>query len=564
MKTAIKSIASALLLLSFTPATLASETLFNKEYGFDKKQLVESGENRKIKSKHHARINAKLKQSTDIFDINLPDGTISVKKKRSRINKQGSLVWHGAKSNVNGKVNNDTVIIQNEYGITASVYKDGRLFKIQPVSNELHEIVEVDLNNMPKDHPDGEMEILEHNAIDMSVVGDHISTTTINNGQSSTTFTTSNEGNTEITVLVGYTPAASQAYSGNISSLIELAVAETNAGYFNSAVHIDLTLVHSYELDYTESGSFNSDLTAFRNTNDGDMDEVHTLRDQYGADIAMMLIDNPSSCGLASGIGSTASTAFAVAHWGCATGYYSFGHEIGHLQSARHNTEADSTSTPYTYGHGFRNGDEGWRTIMSYDCRPSCATRINWWSDPLNTYNGEAMGTAATNDNARVLDETAATVASFKTGGTGGSGSTPNFSAEVTGLWGYMDSVQGFALDVPSGASNLSISLSGGYGDADLYVGYEYFPDWYYYDCAPQAWGNNEVCTATSPQPGTYYIMVYGYYNYSDVTLSVSYEGTAADSLGNETITRIPEEEIENLKNTKKAKKVKRKAKKRK
>ena len=87
------------------------------------------------------------------------------------------------------------------------------------------------------------------------------------------------------------------------------------------------------------------------------------------ADVAVLVINNASSCGLASSIGSTAATAFAAAHWDCVTGYYSFAHEIGHLQSARHDPATDPTNSPYAYGHGYQyTASPRWRTIMAYDC----------------------------------------------------------------------------------------------------------------------------------------------------------------------------------------------------
>ena len=100
-------------------------------------------------------------------------------------------------------------------------------------------------------------------------------------------------------------------------------------------------------------------------------------------------------------------------HWSCATGYYSFGHEIGHLQSARHDIATDGSLTPYAYGHGYRSPTNAWRTIMAYNCSSSCP-RINYWSNPAKTYNGQAMGTAATSNNTRQLNERVATVAAFR------------------------------------------------------------------------------------------------------------------------------------------------------
>src|SRR5207253_1221213 len=54
-----------------------------------------------------------------------------------------------------------------------------------------------------------------------------------------------------------------------------------------------------------------------------------------------------------------------------------------------------------------------WRTIMSYNCPAGC-TRLQYWSNPNIQFGGIAMGTTATNDNARVLNGTNGTVAAFR------------------------------------------------------------------------------------------------------------------------------------------------------
>ncbi|MFL6291653.1 MAG: M12 family metallo-peptidase, partial [Thermoanaerobaculia bacterium] len=151
-----------------------------------------------------------------------------------------------------------------------------------------------------------------------------------------------------------------------------------------------------------------------RGTSDGYMDSIHTTRNSVAADVGLLVINNASSCGLASGIGSTASTAFADAHWDCITGYYSFGHEIGHLQSARHDPATDGTLTPYAYGHGYQYlGSPKWRTIMAYNCSGGCP-RLNYWSNPNKLYNGVPMGNTTRSDNTRVLNTTRGTVAAFR------------------------------------------------------------------------------------------------------------------------------------------------------
>jgi hypothetical protein len=62
-------------------------------------------------------------------------------------------------------------------------------------------------------------------------------------------------------------------------------------------------------------------------------------------------------------------------------------------------------------------------------------------------------------------------------------------------------------------------TLSGGSGDADLYVKQGSAPTLSSYDCRPYINGNNESCRfSTDPALGhDYYVMVYGYRSYSKV-----------------------------------------------
>src|SRR5690606_24617292 len=68
-----------------------------------------------------------------------------------------------------------------------------------------------------------------------------------------------------------------------------------------------------------------------------------------------------------------------------------------------------------------------------------------------------------------------------------------------------------YTIAVPSGASDLVVSISGGSGDADLYVKRGSAPTDSSYDCRPYKSGNSESCTFASPTAGTYYVRVKAY-----------------------------------------------------
>ncbi len=212
-------------------------------------------------------------------------------------------------------------------------------------------------------------------------------------------------------VLIAYTQAV-RARHGNMGSFIRLAIDETNAANRDSGASPKLDMARIVEVNYTESGSHFTDLARFESTTDGVIDNVHALRNTHQADVMVLLINDPGFCGLASAIGATAATAFATVHHDCATGNFSFGHEIAHLQGARHDT--DPGTAPFAFGHGFFFAPGGWRTIMG-QFRPG-VTRIRRWSTPNRTWGGVATGTAATNDVARAISLSNRDVAAFRLG----------------------------------------------------------------------------------------------------------------------------------------------------
>ena len=93
-----------------------------------------------------------------------------------------------------------------------------------------------------------------------------------------------------------------------------------------------------------------------------------------------------------------------------------------------------------------------------------------------------------------------------------------------TAVSGASGSEQSWTLVVPSGASNLTFKISGGTGDADMYVNFGSAATTGDWDCRPYLNGNNETCTFPAPQAGTYHVMLRGYTSYSGVTLVGNYD----------------------------------------
>ena len=205
-------------------------------------------------------------------------------------------------------------------------------------------------------------------------------------------------------------------------------------------------------------------------------------------------------------------------------------HEIGHTLGFRHEHTRPEAGTCFE--------DNNWRSLTSYD-----SSSVMHYPQCNGTQNGDLVITAADAQGAESL---------YGAPGGGGGGpvcgnntcesgedydscpadcdapppSTGVLSNGVaeTGLSGSSGSTAFFTIDIPAGASNLTFNMSGGTGDADLYVRFGSAPTTSSYDCRPYSAGNNENCDFPSPSTGTYHVMIRGYSAYSGVSLVASYD----------------------------------------
>ncbi len=133
--------------------------------------------------------------------------------------------------------------------------------------------------------------------------------------------------------------------------------------------------------------------------------------------------------------------------------------------------------------------------------------------------------TVTDNDGATDVQSQSVAVSDGTSACTGGDASVQEIqdgASEATsfssGQWTYRK------VCVPGDATSLTVSISGGSGDADLYTREGAKPTSSTYDCRPYRNGNSETCTST-PSAGWTYIGIYGYSGSSTVTLSVDHNG---------------------------------------
>ncbi|MDE2256832.1 MAG: PKD domain-containing protein, partial [Xanthomonadaceae bacterium] len=144
-------------------------------------------------------------------------------------------------------------------------------------------------------------------------------------------------------------------------------------------------------------------------------------------------------------------------------------------------------------------------------------------TSPSHTY--AAAGTYSVSETVTdsVSGKTSSKTASVTVTSGGGGGNVLQNGVAVTGLSATTGNQLNYTMVVPAGATGLSFAISGGTGDADLYVKFGSAPTLTSYDCRPYITGNNETCNIATAQAGTYYVMLNAYASFSGVSLVGKY-----------------------------------------
>ena len=229
-----------------------------------------------------------------------------------------------------------------------------------------------------------------------------------------------NQG-TVFDVLIAYTQAAQNAAGGAsaIQGECQMAIDAANTAYNNSGVASRARLVHRTWTNDNESGTWDDILNRLTSTNDGAMDEIHSLRNTYRADFCVLLINRGEYCGLG-WCTSDDTKAFCIVNWGCSADNWSMAHEMGHNQGCDHDRQnSGGGCTNYSYGYGFRwygNSGNQYRSVMAY----APGQRVAHFSNPSVTFDGVATGVASGGsaaNNTAVINDRRGTCEGFRLSG---------------------------------------------------------------------------------------------------------------------------------------------------
>jgi hypothetical protein len=361
-------------------------------------------------------------QDAPTIAVTLSDNSVLTIRRTSIDVKTDFCIWRGIVETTGAPA---TIIWWPDGKMTGTIQHQGRIYSIRHLGAQLQAVVELGEERMPPEHapmtqgqrtndPNLQDDPLVRQG-DASKLKRSTGAANPRDPKAPPTVKTAPSSSDEIIidVIIAYTKKAAANYNDVKRELIDLSIEEANDSFRKSGIaKVKLRLAHAYQTDYVEEGEHFLHVWRFADKGDGYMDEIHGLRDKFRADVAVLIVDDSQGCGLATRVYADENEAFAVVHHECAATTYSVAHEIGHIIGARHDLSLDTSTTPFSYGHGFVNGTK-WRDIMSYKKSCGGCPRLPIWSSPKVTINGDAAGTAET-DNARVIVEQAARVAAFR------------------------------------------------------------------------------------------------------------------------------------------------------
>jgi hypothetical protein len=252
-----------------------------------------------------------------------------------------------------------------------------------------------------------------------------------------------------VDVVVGYTNGLVTKYGGvsQATSRLTYLAALTNLAYQNSQITGRVRLVHTLQVNYTDTNSNELALQALTGqtcnptcsptTVPAELVPLRTARDQYGGDLVSLVrpfqAPQHQGCGIAWLLGGGG---FTIDNTDAPFGYSivsdgndddetdgrnyfcrdeTFAHELGHNMGQQHNVEdSGGDSGTHSYSYGYREASStGFYTIMAYRLPNSSQFAISHFGNPSVTYSGRPTGTA-TADNARSLNISMPLVALFR------------------------------------------------------------------------------------------------------------------------------------------------------
>jgi hypothetical protein len=363
----------------------------------------------------------------------LPDRSSETAMRKLREHVAGTaFIWNGS---IDGRAFSRVTFSLLEHTVVGNIAFDGKMFRLRTISGT--DVVEqLNMSLLPQDSEPADY---------------HLETTSVPDTECNT------DDPNQIDLLVLYTPAARSGAYGevNIRDWIALQVFEADQTFRLSEASPRLNLVGTRMIEYAETGNNFDSLKRLTRPNDEFMDEAHTWRNDYNADVVMLITYTAAAgtSGMANPMRdyhvpdvngdfiSFEPLAFAVLDTGSfMTAELTLAHELGHILGAQHNADARDAVTTGAIpdsSYGFMGETPtapctAWMTIMSIresgdrasPGKCEACNRLSLWSNDESSWSTEdpsisTCGDPAGNeqaDNRKTVNLTAKIVSAFRCG----------------------------------------------------------------------------------------------------------------------------------------------------
>ncbi|WP_158616073.1 M12 family metallo-peptidase [Erwinia sp. 198] len=353
-------------------------------------------------------------QDIDSVNLILPGGEhVAFQRWSEKKNDDGSLAWTGETSssikhrlsNGNPDPENTAILIIKNDKVYGSLTFKGETFQILPLAQEKESlvIVKVDQNKIPEEEKHDELFTTSEARATCPAPGNYVDPAP----------------SEQVVIRVGLvtTNQSRAAFSSlDFDALAKLAFEKANQGNLNSNVRITFVNAGVLNLNYNEKATLGAMLS---DMNGVLRNEILPFREQQGTDLVVMLAVGRNVNGVAY-TNANRTTSLAVVNSLAFTEGNTFVHEMGHNIGLRHDLAQYGVkpSSP-CYQHGYQHEGnistthpDRWRTIMAYNCSPTC-WQINMFSNPRVIFRNVPAGTVQYEDSARRLNERREMVSRF-------------------------------------------------------------------------------------------------------------------------------------------------------
>lgn len=357
---------------------LGKPELNERQKQFERSYLSE----KEVVAVHYFKVDFELFKKEEL-EVNLPGERPRACRRKYKSEPYGQIeAWVGA---IGDEAGTAFLVPNPKSGmLTGTIYYGAKTYAIRSLAGGIQLLMEMDFSGSEgcgvSEKEEGED---SPNPRPLSPVDGNTDGFTEESGAKSADGLALSSGECRIRVLVAYTNEVDELEADPLALILN-AVAQTNDAYANSGISHRIELARVYHTDFDDTGlGQGTVLNRWRINGDGFMDEVHTERTRWRADMCA-LITNVGT-GIARVSSSYANT------FSCTRRTYvsnrTFQHELGHNFTCQHDPSDYAGSSIY---RGWGHPEGYFRTIMAYpqacgeDVEP--CNRVNEFSGPFNWY----------------------------------------------------------------------------------------------------------------------------------------------------------------------------------